>query len=410
MKSKFILTVALVAAYGLLSAQWKPVNNFSFHIQPGTLAALGSDTVVVAADNGNIHFSEDGGQSFTKDSLPFPGSWWLDIHFPTPTTGYVCGGTAFGPVKSPIAKTTDGGQTWDSLSGNQFGYDLTAVFFVDENTGYFGGQNFIAKTTDGGQTFTTDTLQQAWRINDLHFTSSSTGFLTSNQEIYKTTDGGQNWNVVFTDTFPSFMPGFGKLDFVTGQTGFALANTGKLLKTTDGGNTWQYSLAPPDSIPLWDFDFVDANTGYAISGFFNSGNTNSFIYKTADGGQSWVTQYSDTSQYFIKISMADASTGYVLGGSSLLATINGGLGLGETHIPEMGVYPNPASESFQLKMPEGVKVEEVSLWDISGREVRNWPGGDKIQSYSLAGLKAGVYSLQLKTSEGDLQQLFLISK
>lgn len=406
MKFRIIFSLAFSMGITGLSAQWTPVQNFNFHIQPGTLAALGEDTVIVASDNGNVHFSDDGGHNFSKDSLPFPYSWYLDIHFPSKTTGYLCGGTAFGPVSSPIAKTTDGGKTWDSISGNQFGYELTSVSFVDENVGFFGGQGIIVKTTDGGQTFTVDSILSIWRIDDLYFLDASTGFLLGNQYIYKTTNGGQSWSIVFQDTIPSFIPGFWKLDFVSSQVGFTLGKfDGKIIKTTDGGNTWNYGMTAPDSLPLLDFDFVNENIGYAIANVYQTATPEGRIYKTADGGQSWILQYRDTTQQFVSIHMGTANSGYVLGDSLLLATTNGGVGLEEpTENVGFDIYPNPASKEFFMRTASDVQVKEIVLTDISGKEVLRWQVKDEVLSYPVSNIQPGVYIVMVQTSKGWLQK------
>lgn len=406
MKLRITFLLAFTMGALALSAQWTPVQNFNFHIQPGTLAALGEDTVIVASDNGNVHFSDDGGHNFTKDSLPFPYSWYLDIHFPSKTTGYLCGGTAFGPVSSPIAKTTDGGKTWDSISGNQFGYELTSVSFIDENVGFFGGQGIIVKTIDGGQTFIVDTLTSVGRIFDLFFLDASTGFYLGNQYIYKTTNGGQSWTTVFEDTVPSFLRGFQKLDFVSSQVGYALGMfDGKIIKTTDGGNTWNYSITPPDSLPLLDFDFIDENIGYAIANVYQTATPEGRIYKTEDGGQSWIFQYRDTTQRFVQIYMGTANSGYVLGDSLLLATTNGGVGLEELaeHIG-FDIYPNPVVKEFSISTAPDIQIKEVVLTDISGREVLRWQIKNEVLSYPVSHIHPGVYIVQLQTSKGLLQK------
>src|SRR5204863_1560904 len=92
----------------------------------------------------------------TWDSVQtvFTTDWFNDIYFPSPNVGYACGGTAFGMHPCMLAKTTDGGQTWDSPLSNGGSYNFSKIFFVNDSVGYISGDYFV-KTTDGGQTFTT---------------------------------------------------------------------------------------------------------------------------------------------------------------------------------------------------------------------------------------------------------------
>src|SRR5690606_316653 len=147
-----------------------------------------------------------------------------------------CGGSAFGQVLSPIVKTTNSGLSWDSLSANQFGFDLHCVFFIDENIGFFGGNGFIVKTTDGGQNFTTDTLSAWDPITDIYFTDSNNGLLFTDSNIYRTTNGGDNWSpFVNTGQNFGFNSSYQRFDFISQNIGYIYVGKNNIYKTTDGG-------------------------------------------------------------------------------------------------------------------------------------------------------------------------------
>jgi len=124
------------------------------------------------------------------------------IHFPTAHVGYAalnrgCQGVGCGGP-SLIAKTTDGGNSWQILNGpGNFETDEVAgVRFIDENTGF--ARTFSKKlhmTTDGGQT---------WRgipVNgsaDMRFADPSVGWGIelgwTDLRWSFTTDGGRRWS------------------------------------------------------------------------------------------------------------------------------------------------------------------------------------------------------------------------
>ena len=74
-----------------------------------------------------------------------------DVHFTSPTTGYVTGYVVNGfQVNGTLRKTTDGGMTWRVLNSGTT-QPLFSVFFVDANTGWVAGDSgTILKTTNGG--------------------------------------------------------------------------------------------------------------------------------------------------------------------------------------------------------------------------------------------------------------------
>jgi photosystem II stability/assembly factor-like uncharacterized protein/DNA-binding CsgD family transcriptional regulator len=100
----------------------------------------------------------DGGSTWTVISVPCP---------PDPNKGFTYTGAlsfidtqkgwvgCFSPVTDkdwPLFKTTDGGDTWQTLPRTSFGANHLA--FVDQTTGWAGTSGHLYATSDGGQTWT----------------------------------------------------------------------------------------------------------------------------------------------------------------------------------------------------------------------------------------------------------------
>lgn len=117
------------------------------------------------------------------------------ITFLDANTGYaLCGINFSSPAK--LFKTINGGVNW-ILNSLPFTHSFYSMFFVNQNTGWICGgwsssdSTTIARTTDGGQTFQ---KQRKLAVNDginyLYFLNSQTGFATGGTKFLKTTTGG----------------------------------------------------------------------------------------------------------------------------------------------------------------------------------------------------------------------------
>lgn len=112
--------------------------------------AVGDDGVVLTTVNGGDTWALD---SFDKAQNR------SDIAFVTPNTGWIISNIGnFPSYKGRVFSTKNGGINWL----NQFTTDklLTALYFVDENNGWIGGQyGFVWSTRDGGNTWELKPLQ-----------------------------------------------------------------------------------------------------------------------------------------------------------------------------------------------------------------------------------------------------------
>ena len=90
--------------------------------------------------------SDDGGRTWHR--LPPTGDFFQSIHFPSPTTGYICGNSG------TLLKTTDAGQTWRVIrkggSAGKRKQPFRAVWFVSEEKGYLVGDGGLFWRTENG--------------------------------------------------------------------------------------------------------------------------------------------------------------------------------------------------------------------------------------------------------------------
>jgi hypothetical protein len=77
------------------------------------------------------------------------------------------------------------------------------------------------------------------------------------------------------------------------------------------------------------------------------------------------------------------------------------LGIGQQILDEVKVYPNPASDKVTIEIPNGVKIEDVTIYNLFGQLVEvmkaNQSNGFEMD---VKDLSAGVYVIQMQTSYG----------
>ncbi|MBK9336761.1 MAG: hypothetical protein IPM98_09265 [Lewinellaceae bacterium] len=125
----------------------------TLHYFPNALSAVWmSDSLTAhAAGLGWVLRSDNGGRSWER--LPHTNDFFRSVHFPSPTTGYICGSSG------TLLKTTDNGRTWHTIrTGGSVGrrnQPFRAVWFTSEEKGYLvGDSGLLWRTENGGADWT----------------------------------------------------------------------------------------------------------------------------------------------------------------------------------------------------------------------------------------------------------------
>jgi hypothetical protein len=120
--------------------------------------------------------------------------------------------------------------------------------------------------------------------------------------------------------------GFFSVKTVNDMVAWAAAAGAVVRRTTDGGVTWGNGNPNPGVIvgDIYNIEAIDANTAWVTT----SG-ASTFIYKTTNGGGTWVQVFSQAGGFINAIKMVSATNGYafgdpVAGNWVLLTTVNGG--------------------------------------------------------------------------------------
>lgn len=251
-----------------------------------------------------------------------------DVQFADETTGYIFGNTGYPNSDGVICKTTDAGNTWESIHTDYSAY-TGKVDFLDAEHGIIGCgtwnyQSKILHTENGGEDWSETLLPGfSW------FGTNSVCFIDPEHLIsvgewgqnYTSSNGGTDWEALHEKIF------YGDIylvQFLDQNIAFAMAEAhlggvaeSVLYKSTDGGSNWSNC----GNILNYEgaFHFVNENIGFmAVSEF---GLT---LYKTLNGGNDWTMIETGFDFDPINIKFFDPNLGLITGESQLIKTTDSG--------------------------------------------------------------------------------------
>lgn len=208
-------------------------------------------------------------------------NWFKVQNIPQPVPNGICGifmvediiyatGVYYGP--SVLIKSTDRGNTWQSINMSSYSTGLIDCYFWSADSGIVAGglgsptpqrKAIILSTYNGGLTWQQKALSvhdsnYCWKIS---FPSRYTGYVAIQkinlgaQTYFKTTDGGETWSEIET-LITQYHIGVGFVNDMTGWLGRC--------KTTDGGVTWL--IYSPNISTTNRYRFYGDTLGYAAGG------------------------------------------------------------------------------------------------------------------------------------------------
>ncbi len=233
-----------------------------------------------------------------------------------------------------IYRTTNTGISWDSV-GNGFG-SIGDISFINKDTGWICGHDgnlgAIWKTTNGGLTLTEELSSGTSGMDRIFFLSQKVngeniGWCSQGNIFRKTTNSGTSWFQAASISAGN------EIYFINKDTGWI--SNGGMFKSTDGGASWINEPMPNDPSFVFNsmikFSVINNNLLYGVGGmrFFSGGQDRGVIWKTTNGGLNWGYQQPDTSisaGFYGVIYFTDSLTGwaYDANGNHGIHTTNGG--------------------------------------------------------------------------------------
>jgi hypothetical protein len=74
--------------------------------------------------------------------------------------------------------------------------------------------------------------------------------------------------------------------------------------------------------------------------------------------------------------------------------------------PAVSVYPNPVSDRVQVATDS--KIEAIEIYAITGQKTLELHPNTNLTSFSVSALPAGIYTMYLKTAEGNTVKKLIV--
>ena len=228
----------------------------------------------------------------------------------------VQGSTSTGEVRGHLFKSEDGGESFAQLNspGLPTRVNVLLVDPQDESRLFAGSNNGIYLSTDSGASFSLVTSAQD--VADLHSIDGETLFAATTDGILHSTNGGVTWRKQ-TQGLPS--PITLRVRVASSEPRIVWATTiDGVARSTDGGSTWEDASGAPKAggLPARNLQALAVHPQNPNSAFvatetflfsvrseqlFRSGQYYSQgIYRTQDGGETWIRSDNGIVEYYLE--------------------------------------------------------------------------------------------------------------
>jgi photosystem II stability/assembly factor-like uncharacterized protein len=225
-----------------------------------------------------------------------------DIQFLNEKVGFMTGALTYYEPFATFYYTVDGGRSWrrdTHLGCSGMGSHGLGLLFFDENNGfvstYCGGQNTVQLQKQGD----TYAINGGVNMPLLTYNQGYSYIIDENSAVFSgaiTHDAGLTWSDIDTNNCADIF-------FWSETTGIGVNNSGEIFKSVDGGSSWLQIYHDP----LNSFEAVhmlDSNRIVVM------GTT---ILHSVNGGQTWTESSNDFSGTFYDMDFLDENIGFAAG-------------------------------------------------------------------------------------------------
>ena len=227
-----------------------------------------------------------------------------------------------------ITYTRDGGNNWYLSNIPLRSRSITGIQMINNDLGYACGAYNLFMHNSTSKIFNTYEYNNINKYDPVLLNMIKYG-LNPHRDDYngiflKTTNAGIDWNSigVLPDSI-IYLAGLSFLDSLTGYIAStsAVSINGKIFKTTDGGLSWVQQTFD-EGVYFWNIEFNNLNQGLAVGYIVPSpGIYQGIIYWTDNGGTEWHKIIFPDIDNFNHLSFNSSNTAYVTGISTDLQSV-----------------------------------------------------------------------------------------
>jgi photosystem II stability/assembly factor-like uncharacterized protein len=153
-----------------------------------------------------------------------------------------------------------------------------------------GERGHVLYSDDNGESWTQADVETRSQLNAVAFINDKLGWAVGEDAvIVHTSDGGNSWTRQFDDRDADMRGPLLDVVFLNEKEGFVVGVFNKMFKTTDGGVTWNDWSGHVDNLDDWHF----FNITTSADGVLYIGSEQGLVFKSADGGESFVAIQTD---------------------------------------------------------------------------------------------------------------------
>ena len=401
----------------IISQQWVDVTPGEFDHLRGSFINENQGWI---AKSGTLFYTENGAETF-ETVYNYSFEYLKKIHMVDSLHGFC---NVKNNDTSYFLRTVDGGYSWEDITNDPLMVNgplkwSTGYFFIDKDTGFYGGLNCVYKTTDSGDSWTEMIapkpgidpflMGESYGIHEMFFYDGQYGwaacwFAVDGGIVLKTTNGGEDWEIC---EVLGILTNFWDVHFTDSLKGGAAAcGMGKYVTLTeDNFNSLSYFLYnwPQETYTICyqgDSTIWVSGIPAILSRSTNSGESFS-VYQTIEF-PGIITPGINDIQFF-------GNTGYAFGNKFLLkfqdTTVvtnerNRDLSIG------LKIWPVPTKNHLNLKLfsehdDDNLQIRIYSA--TTGEFVLSLQEkifhGENIMQVDLGELKKGVYFIELLGDE-----------
>ncbi len=433
-KTIFIVIVVFILSELILitSAQTQPWKKLPSPVTGALrfVSFVDSLTGWAAGEAGIIIRTTDGGSSWDVQNSTVQ-TFIMDVFFVDQNYGWAVSLRDEFPFNSILLKTTTGGDNWFADDFPDSVGLVRTIFFFDSLNGFLGG-SYIAYTSDGGHNWVEadidSNMVSNFPVYKFNFLNRQFGYACGGRidvagVVWRTTNYGLSWSaqgISADEVFDVFI--FDSLNAITlsgdPEGLYPIAK----ITTTNSGETWNNEELPYFGLSF-AIDFRTYNEGWSASGY-------KFLL-TTNHGVSWNEFETPDSVVVYDLQFTDARTGYAVGENGVILKLDPTLvGVEQViNTPTEFIlyqnYPNPFNPntviSYQLPVSGNVSLK---VYDVLGNEVVTLvdeyksAGSYEIEFNTMSNsgesrnLASGIYFYQLRIrgSEINSEQTYIQTK